>query len=171
MKKRINSRTKGQTAERKLVTVFEKWWGTEFFRTPGSGSLATMGFKKFNDISMSGDIQTSDPTFPFCVESKKVEGFRLEQILSSEKTLLHSWWEQTIRETPEDKKPLLVFTRNRAPLYAVLKADDLSQELYLNLHQARDSRVLDTCINGISVVIFLLDHLLATKKENWIYNK
>jgi hypothetical protein len=56
--KKINSRRKGQTAERKLVKLFEKWWGSKFFRTPGSGAFATRGFAGMNTASMAGDIIT-----------------------------------------------------------------------------------------------------------------
>jgi hypothetical protein len=161
----VNSRRKGQTAERKLVKLFEAWWGSKFFRTPGSGAFATRGFVGVDTTQLSGDLVTTDTQFPFCVESKKVEGWTLEQMLSSTSTKIHSWWEQTTRETPAGKIPLLVFTKNHAPLYAMMLRRDV--EAYLNFFPSS----FETRLDGEPVVIFMLDQLFKTTKDNWIYGR
>jgi hypothetical protein len=163
----VNSRRKGQTAERKLVKLFEAWWGAKFFRTPGSGAFATRGFAGMDTTSMAGDLITDDKTFPFCVESKKVEGWTLEQLLTSKKTHLHKWWEQAVNETPKGKIPLLVFTKNHAPLYAMLRRTDV----HLAVISAAAGAVFDTSVNDIPVSIFALDHLFTTQKGHWIYDR
>ena len=121
--KRKNSRAKGQRGERQLVKAFETWWGTEFFRTPMSGGLSTMGFQ-FKGVEISGDISTPDPTFPFCVEGKNCEGWHLEQLLTAPKCDIYSWWTQTVDETPDHLIPLLIFKKNHHDfLFAMKKAD------------------------------------------------
>lgn len=156
-KKRKNSRRKGQTAERKLVKLFEKWWGSPFFRTPGSGAFATRGFMNMDLQNMAGDIVTTDPQFPFCVESKKVEGWTLEQMLTSDKTLMHEWWAQTVAETPKGKIPLLVFTKNHAATFVMM-------------HMYHPSLLPPgiRCFYVNTEVIFCLDDLFKTQKSDWI---
>lgn len=161
-KKKVNSLKKGQRGERKLVKLFSDWWGSEFFRTPGSGAFATLGFK-YKDHDLSGDILTLDKTFPFCVESKHVEGWTLEQMLTSEKTLMHKWWKQTVKETPEGKIPLLVFTKNRAPLYCILRTCDWEafEESHFIGWMPTDTTAYE------SVYIFTLDNLFKSNKNIW----
>lgn len=159
-KKRVNGRKKGQTAERKLAKLFSDWWGSEFARTPLSGGFATAKFRE--DWNAAGDLVTPDKSFPFCVESKKVEGWTLEQMLTSDKTLIHKWWEQTLKETPEGRTPLLVFTKNRAPLFAMMRSGD--EESRLNME-----RYMEVCWPGAdeAVIIFPLSALLASDKKLW----
>lgn len=159
MKKRVNGRKKGQTAERKLAKLFSDWWGSEFARTPLSGGFATAKFRE--DWNACGDLVTPDKTFPFCVESKKVEGWSLEQLLTSDKTLIHKWWKQTLDETPEGKIPLLVFAKNHSPLYAIMRSSDEQGRIGLR------PTALVTEMHGESVMIFAATHLFATKKEFW----
>lgn len=160
--KRVNGRNKGATAERKLVKLFATWWDAAFFRTPGSGAFATRGFMDEDLSNMAGDLVTSDKTFPFCVESKKVEGWTLEQLLTSEKTHMNKWWEQTVRESPDGKIPLLVFTKNRAPIYVMIRRIDVGA-LQRQLLYPR----FETVVNGDDVLIFTLDCLLTTDKVLW----
>jgi len=186
-KKKINSRTKGQSAERRLAKLFSAWWGSEFFRTPGSGAFATKGFAGIDTSSMAGDLVTTDSTFPFCVESKKVEGWTLEQILTSNKTKIHSWWEQTVRECPPDKVPLLVFTKNHSPVYCMLSSTHnrfhwMTQPRWQALAGTVDSKAriheeeqqLQSTIINIRTgpltgnYIFALDLLLASDKKVWL---
>lgn len=160
--KKINGRAKGQNAERKLAKLFATWWGGDFARTPLSGGFATSKFRE--DWNACGDLVTPDPTFPFCVESKKVEGWSLEQMLTSNKTKLHAWWEQTVKETPKGKIPLLVFTKNHAPLYAMMSYADAT--VCIN---HTDGFI--AVVNDFRVLIFPLSKLLSTTKGNWQYGR
>lgn len=161
----VNGRKKGQTAERKLAKMFSAWWGSEFTRTPLSGGFATAKFRE--DWNACGDLVTPDKSFPFCVESKKVEGWTLEQMLMSDKTHMHKWWEQTVTETPQGKLPLLVFTKNHAPLYAMMRYTDL----HLAVKVATKGAMFETVVNNDHVVIFALAHLLKSQKEHWLYDR
>lgn len=165
----VNGRKKGQTAERKLAKQFSAWWGSDFARTPLSGGFATPKFR--DDWDAAGDLVTPDKTFPFCVESKKVEGWTLDQLLSSDKTKIHAWWDQTVGETATGKVPMLVFTKNRAPTFVMMRKNDVAHSLGEGF---RD--LLTKCFEYTisiedryeSVVIFNLDDLLQTAKEKWL---
>ena len=157
-KKRVNGRKKGHAAERKLAKLFSAWWGSSFTRTPMSGGFATAKFRE--DWNAAGDLVTPDKTFPFCVESKKVEGWTLEQLLTSDKSLIHEWWKQTVRETPANKFPLLVFTKNHAPLYGMMYSEDLPPI-------ATNWRSFQTSLFGCRVTIFSLENLFLSSKEHW----
>jgi len=164
----VNGRKKGQTAERKLAKLFSVWWGADFARTPLSGGFATAKFRE--DWNACGDLVTPDKSFPFCVESKKVEGWTLEQMLTSDKTLMHKWWEQTLTETPKGKIPLLVFTKNHAPLYAMVRRMHMTPELW---HKLSTSKTYFETQLGTAdcVVIFPLSVLFSTMKESWLYDR
>lgn len=162
-----NGRNKGATAERKLAKLFAAWWGSDFARTPLSGGFATAKFRE--DWNACGDLVTPDKSFPFCVESKKVEGWTLEQMLTSDKTLIHKWWEQTLKETPEGKIPLLVFTKNHAPLYAMMREHDIPKHLFRANHMFPSHFM--TYLDGVLVVIFPLVDLFKTPKDTWKYDR
>lgn len=149
-KKKINSKQKGARGERDSLKKFETWWnphGEEskrFFRTPGSGGLATMGFR-FQNVDIAGDITTPDSTFPFCVEIKNCEGWSLEQLLTAPKSAIYMWWAQTIGECPSHLVPLLVFKKNHhSQLFCMRKCDfllDLPRPC-VTLHLADGTEVL-----------------------------
>jgi hypothetical protein len=166
----VNGRQKGQTAERKLAKVFATWWGSEFARTPLSGGFATPKFR--DDWDAAGDLVTPDKTFPFCVESKKVEGWILDQLLTSDKTKMNSWWHQTRSETAAGKVPMLVFTKNRAPTFVMMRQQDVELSLTKNFRNyfTRCFEYVISCpdIDNDRVVIFTLDDLVRTEKEKWI---
>lgn len=170
-KKRVNGRKKGHNAERALVKQFETWWGSDFYRTPGSGSFATRGFSH-QQMSLAGDIVTDDPRFPFCVESKKVEGWTLEQMLTSDKTKMHDWWAQTLKQCPANKIPMLVFTKNHSAKYVMM-----SDNLLYDADRRSDTGVCEITRrfyfrNALddkhSVVIFAIDELFKTNGDLWI---
>lgn len=165
-KKRVNGRQKGATAERKLAKLFSAWWGSEFTRTPMSGGFATARFRE--DWNAQGDLVTPDKGFPFCVESKKVEGWTLEQLLTSNKTLVHKWWEQTVRESGSNLTPLLVFTKNRAPLYAMITHEEAEfGDLIKHLERHTSLAYFRTRVNGADVIIFPLTALFETSSDKW----
>lgn len=170
VKKRVNGNRKGKAAERKLVKLFAAWWGSEFFRTPESGGMATRLTKQLGiDLNkFTGDVVTLDETFPFCVESKKVQGWHLEQMLSSDKTLMHEWWNQTVEETPNGKIPLLIFTKNHSPLYAILRTVDMCAPFAAKLSNCK---VFSTHLRGEPVQIFLANELFDSSKAGWLYDR
>lgn len=114
--------SKGSRAEREAAAIFSEWWGSELARTPQSGGFAT---KRFRDgFNASADIVSSDHSFPLSIEVKWREKWYIDHLLCNPKTPIWSWWDQTVKQTTEGKKPLLVFTKNRNPWYYMCRSTD-----------------------------------------------
>lgn len=115
------SRRKGSRTEREVARLLAEWLGGTWSRVPLSG-----GWGARRSFGTSGDIITSLPGFPFTIECKACEGWHLEQLFTApDRCALAGFWRQTRRQASEaGKRPLLVFTRNFQPLYAMLRADD-----------------------------------------------
>jgi len=122
-KKRVNGKAKGSNFERKVAKLFSEWWGEEFHRTPGSG-----GLKWKDDNSVSGDIvPPKDSKFPFNIECKKHEGWDFEQIIKGTGNVV-KWWNQCTTDADVfSKVPLLVFSKNRSPIYFMLRYEDFKK--------------------------------------------
>lgn len=106
------SKTKGNSNERKIALQFKEYWQHgEWARTPASGGWATAAHREA--FRTCGDVITTATDFPFCLELKKQEAWRLEQILSTDsKCKIFEWWDQTVGETPKGFVPLLIVSRN-----------------------------------------------------------
>jgi len=159
-KKKINSRDKGQRGERALVKKFSEWWGADFHRTPGSGSFATRGFKH-EDMSMAGDLMTTDKQFPFCVEVKWQESWHMEQLLKSDVCAPWQWWKQAVDES-FGQIPLLVFKRNRQPWYYMVGA-----QLARDFIPGRRF-ILCEPSSGLEVAVGLASDLFKMSKQEWL---
>jgi len=164
-----SSRLRGQRGERIVAKAMSTWWGSEFARTPSSGGFKTKKFRE--EWNASSDLVTSDATFPFAVEVKNCEGWNLEQLLTAPKCDLYSWWKQTVGETPEDKTPLLVFTRNHQPLYCMMYETDANKG---GLTKGTMRLTFPTEEQGAHgpftayVQVMLAEALFSTKKEAWL---
>jgi Holliday junction resolvase len=116
---------KGSRFERNIVKQFSQMWPDgEYTRTPGSG-----GSNLKEGWDMAGDIVTTSPTFPFCVECKHREGWHLEGIFS-EKHAVYKWWKQAAEDASVvGKPPLLVFTRNYQKLFMAMRLRSWPKDL------------------------------------------
>lgn len=122
MKKGVNGRRKGANYELKIAKLFGEAFGMEFRRTPLSG-----GWAKGNP-GVSGDLVCMDldpGAFPWHIECKRQEGWKLESIFTDKKEWLNTWWKQASDECPKGKRPVLVFGRNRVPDLAMCKYYDI----------------------------------------------
>lgn len=167
--KKKNSRDKGGRGERQAAKEFRDWWGTDFARTPASGGFGTARFR--NEWNAAGDLVTPDPTFPFCVECKWVEGWSLEQVLTNDGCLIFRWWQQAQGECPPDKLPLLVFKRNNRPFYCMIEANDFASQEFLRDSGIRYYQVpLLKNVTGtvpMMVYIFALSDFFKLDPEIW----
>ncbi len=161
-KKKINSRAKGQRAERELVKKFSKFWGSDFARTPLSGGMATLG-KKYN-VDVSGDVVTDDPSWPFSVECKHHDSSWNLESLFNPKNPIEKWWGQCCKAADSaGKRPLLVFKKNRGPFYAMLVTDkDLD---FPNFEFTKCASIMSSYQPK---KIMLLDDFLSTPKAMWL---
>ena len=140
------SRRKGTRAEREVCRLFQKHLGGTWSRVPLSG-----GWANRRDFQTCGDIITTLPDFPFTIECKNAEGWHLEHLLTHPDTcLLARWWRQACAQAAETgKRPMLIFTRNFQPIYAVLLVEDFVLEGGIGL-----------ALEGRAVTILLLEQLM-----------
>ena len=73
------------------------------------------------DYNLAGDISTPDETFPYHVEAKNQEALKsFHNIFVSPKCPVWKWWNQATTECPDNKVPLLIFTRNYMPSFVMM---------------------------------------------------
>lgn len=128
------AKRKGSQQERRLAKALSGWWGSTFRRTPMSGGSVLK-----EDYDLAGDVSTADKSFRFHVESKKQECFGKFHNLFFKKTHpFWKWWEQCSHDCPEDRIPLLIFTRNYCPDFVAFERkfldcieDDPSSERFI----------------------------------------
>lgn len=108
-KKKINSKNKGNSGERRVAAILSEWAGIKFERTPGSG--ATRWKEKNNAI---GDIVCPmDFYFPFIVEVKLRKDIKFEKINAT----LKKFWDQNMVDSLRANKDCMVFFRKNGMPY------------------------------------------------------
>lgn len=122
-KKGINGKQKGAKFERDIAKLLSEWWGEDFNRVPMSGGL---DWQKDNRVT--GDIvPPPDSDFPYTVECKKREGWDFEQVIKGTGEVA-DWWKQCTNDAKKvDKIPLLIFSKNRSPIYFMVHVDDFNK--------------------------------------------
>lgn len=141
----VDSRAKGRTAETNAKKEMIKLTGLNWERTPLSGALHAKH-------KLKGDLYVPDKSIKYCVEVKHYKDDHLtSKILTSKKSQLAEWWEQTVREAREvEKEPLLIFKFDRSKWFACFSNWELSLELddaeerYITLHHLIVDKEYDT---------------------------
>lgn len=119
--KKVNSRNKGQSFERKIATMLNNRFNTkEFCRSPGSGAFATT-HNIPDHLKLHGDLLTP-LDFKFCIECKK--GYNKENIYSLLNDSSKVW--EFIRQSEKDaeacgKLALLLYKQDRQKTLAIAK--------------------------------------------------
>jgi len=147
--KRSSVRAKGKEFEKavgKRLGVW--WWGEPFPRAYGSGSSTTLSK---GDVFQGGDLYVPK-NFPWSVECKAQEGWTLDSMFVGRFKLLEFWWEQTCRDAEKVKKrPMLVFTRNFAPVYILVRSLDTVLEVVpVTINRC----IIRLCEDGVTICIF-----------------
>lgn len=114
MKMAINSRNKGNRAEREVAALLSDWTGKKFSRTPSSGGL------QWKNTHVKGDIVCTEEghLFPFCVEVKFNQEINFEELLvgSKKEPKILKFWDQCTRDAKlANKVPALFFRYNNLP--------------------------------------------------------
>jgi hypothetical protein len=115
-----NGRQKGSRGERAVAGIVKEWWSSHesaslFMRTPLSGgwqhnTQAAAHFKA------CGDLMTTSPIFPFCVEVKWREQWSVNRFLDGQESTAWAWWTQAIVAAEKQASvPMLWLRRNRIP--------------------------------------------------------
>jgi hypothetical protein len=149
----MNPKVKGDNFERKVAKEFQSWYGKEVKRAPLSG----MNVFKYDVIS--------DERFPFLIQCKKQEAWRVESLLDSGRGLFASY----ITEVDEMKNYLLydprkvrilVIARNRSAIYVVIEDVELDKiENYVEFRYDLINH-LEIYWNGRKFYVFSLSDFL-----------
>ena len=109
----MNSKKKGNRAERAVVHFWRDWTGLAFERTPMSGGLR---WKKAENIA--GDIVCTEPNFifPYSIEVKAHRDINFSHLMYGVKSDILKWWDQAVKDAARvDKIPLLFMRYNGLP--------------------------------------------------------
>jgi len=132
-KKRVNSRTKGNTFERKVAGLFNKRFETkEFTRSPGSGAFATTHTNLPQHLKVFGDLITP-LNFGFSIECKN--GYKLEFDAPFKKcSELWKFIEQAKRDAVKGEKEWMVVYQKtrRETLVIVGKAYPIQRRMEIH---------------------------------------
>ena len=119
-KKRINSRSKGSSFERKICNLLNSTFETkEFCRTPGSGAFATT-HKLPEHLKIHGDLITPEK-FKFTIECKK--GYNKENLSSlfSSNSKLAEFISQAKKDSIKANKPfIIIWQQDRTDILCIL---------------------------------------------------
>ena len=120
-KKKVNSRTKGNTFERKVCSLLnDRYKTTDFVRTPGSGAFATTHSLP-DHLKLWGDLITPK-NFKFIIECKK--GYNKENInsLFNKSSEVWNFIEKTERDSNASGKYfIIIFQQDRQPILTITR--------------------------------------------------
>jgi hypothetical protein len=142
-KKRVNSRTKGNTFERGICKLLnERFNTTEFSRSPGSGAFATTHSLP-EHLKIYGDLITPE-NFKFCIECKK--GYNHLNLYSLYNYSSEFWKfiEQCEKDSKKCKRiPLVIFKQDRQPTLAIIPdtVEVLSDAKYIEIRNRKHYRM------------------------------
>lgn len=122
-KKKINSRTKGNTFERKICGLLNEALNTtEFSRSPGSGAFATTHSLP-KHLSLQGDILTPQD-FPYMIECKK--GYNkvgVNDLLDPSGVIISFFKKAEEQAGIVGKVPMLVFQQDRKDILCLVDSE------------------------------------------------
>lgn len=118
------SRTKGSNYERRVAKKLAAWSGETIRRTPMSGGWAHGG----GSFGVSGDLVCDNPKWKISVEAKKREDWDLTDLLTlvraKDSRSIAAWWSQAVKQCPKDQVPWLIFSKNDAADFLMLRRAD-----------------------------------------------
>jgi hypothetical protein len=162
--KRVNSKQKGSRGEREVVELLKESYfpSLRIFRTPGSGSLATIhNFKPVSGTDLSSDLFAEDDGSEafkifnsYCFEVKSYNS--LPDFLGinyKRSEPLIEWVNETETNcSRNNKKFCIIFKSNRSPHYIMFKETDISTKPF------KDNWLLIFKLNNTKYCVYLLDN-------------
>ena len=155
-KKKINSRTKGNTFERQVAKILnDRFNTTEFSRTPGSGAFATT-HQLPDHLKIYGDLITPI-NFKYCIECKK--GYNKENLYSLYNYSSDFW--KFIDQCQKDsdkcgRLPMVIFKQDRHPILAIVPSNIIYPNNYIEI--SKEERIYR---------IYPLEYLLKEQRYVW----
>lgn len=160
-KKKTNSRTKGNTFERKVCKLLNTYFQTsDFMRSPGSGAFSnTHNLPDY--LKFSGDLITPK-NFKYTIECKK--GYNKENIGSifNIKSDIINFIKQAESDARKIQKNfLLIFQQDRKEILCLF--NEQQSPILSGYAESKDSLILK--ILGSKYIICRLEDLLETTKN------
>ena len=132
-KKRLNSKNKGNTFQRKIAQMLNEHFATtDFAPTPGSGAFATTHNLPAH-LQIYGDLITPQ-NFCFVLECKK--GYNSENIGSTftNKSLIREALQQADRDAKKCSKiPMVIFQQDRKDILCIIPSKKFHAPFLSNL--------------------------------------
>ncbi len=144
-----HSRNKGNELELRVAKMFSQYFNLTIRRTPLSGGWS------HDNPETAGDLVCTTPgaDFPYCVECKNVEGWKLESLFTEQHKWFDDWWHQ-VKVESNGKMPVLVFSKAYAPILSAISIDDIPDVPLSNY--------LRVYSNAQVLIIMEIDTLLPT---------
>jgi len=166
-KKRKNSRTKGNTFERKVCGILNEHFNTtDFNRSPGSGAFANT-HKLPDHLKVYGDLLTP-LNFKYIIECKK--GYNKEGLgsLFNKRSDIYNFIKQASDDARKiQKKWIVIFQQDRKDTLAILPYDDIvstSAGIEYHIVMFGDDK------DGWNIIMKLEDLLKLTTLDFWTNN-
>lgn len=163
-KKRKNSRTKGNTFERKVCKILnEHFKTTDFNRSPGSGAFANT-HKLPDYLKVYGDLLTPK-NFKYIIECKK--GYNKEGLgsLFNNKSDIFNFIEQASTDASKIKKNwIVIYQQDRKDTLAILNYPLTNVCLNDNIRQV----IFGDKQTGFYIILKLDDLLSVTTDDFWL---
>lgn len=129
----MDGRKKGNNFEHQICRLLSVWMGPK--KSDGyydSCDVENLPFRRRSVSVMpleghwsgQGDILHRPSVYcAFAIECKKVEGFELDSFMYSAGVDVWAWWAQACEQAEKvNLEPLLIFSRNHRPVYALMSA-------------------------------------------------
>ncbi len=128
-KKKINSRNKGNSFERKICGLLNEAFKTaEFSRSPGSGAFATTHSLP-KHLDLQGDILTPKD-FPYMLECKKGYNKLGVSDIMDPKGMIHSFFNKVSNQAKlASKFPMLIFQQDRKEIFCMVSGMHFPEDL------------------------------------------
>ncbi len=115
---KINSKNKGNRAERSATVALEAWTSFPFTRVPQSGGLRWQGGQ-----NITGDIIPEDmyqlEDFPFSIEVKSRKVIDFQDLILPYNSDIIEFWEQSVSDAKRvNKIPMVLMRRDGMPKHA-----------------------------------------------------
>lgn len=158
-----NGKHKGNGFEREVSKLLSLWISKGedkylFWRSASSGAMAPRAGTDY------GDITSMKPEgYPlidkFTIECKRNKRWDLFTIMTSDKTPLNKWWEQTENQSDEaGNVPLLVFKLDR---YPIMCAMDLSDYESIMCDSVKHRKIIISNDHIGEIVIFFFEDFMC----------
>ena len=126
----VDSKAKGARAESQAKAILIQHTNLNWQRVPSSGALNASHYLK-------GDLYIPEKDNIFCVEVKHYKEDQINtKILTSVKSQLEKWWDQTLRQSKQiNKKPLLIFKHDRSKFFIAINEKLFNEDfkhIYIN---------------------------------------